>query len=265
MGRIGDAMTNHVHLKTKDKSYDTTQELAMDREPIEQQALTVREATPMTLLDRAVAQGANIETLDKLMGLQERWEANQARKAYNNAIAEVRAKLPVILKTHQAHNYKHEDLGDIARAVDPVLAEHGLSYRWRTESAGEMVNVTCIISHKDGHSEENTLSDKRDMSGSKNPIHGLGSTVSYLQRYTLKSGLGLAASKDDDAHVAVSTTISEEQVAFFKKLVSDLEADEAKLCGFVDVEKVEDMTEAKLKKATAAVNEWAKAQRAKRA
>ena len=43
--------------------------------------------TPMEMLDRAVSNGASVETLERLMNLQERWEANQARKAFDDAMA----------------------------------------------------------------------------------------------------------------------------------------------------------------------------------
>lgn len=164
--------------------------------------------TPMALLTHAVQNGANIETMEKLMALHERWEANQARKAYDAAMASAKAKIPVIIKNRTVDftgktgvrtHYKHEDLGEIARTVDPILAKHGLSYRFRTTSAvNEPVSVTCIVSHRDGHSEENTLLGPRDESGNKNAIQSVGSTITFLQRYTLKAALGLAAAADDD-------------------------------------------------------------------
>jgi hypothetical protein len=64
--------------------------------------------------------------------------------------------------------------------------------------------VTCIIAHSAGYSEENSLSAPFDPSGNKNPLQAIGSAQTYLQRYTLKAALGLAAAKDDDAR-SVST------------------------------------------------------------
>jgi hypothetical protein len=151
------------------------------------------------------------------MNLQERWEANQARKAFDDAMAAAKAEIPTINKNRMVDftgktgvrtHYRHEDLGEIARTVDPILAKHGLSYRFRTASpVGEPVTVTCVISHRDGHSEENTLVGPRDESGNKNAIQSIGSTLSFLQRYTLKAGLGLAASYDDEAR-SQTTTLS---------------------------------------------------------
>ena len=54
--------------------------------------------TPMEMLNRAVMSGATPETLEKLLALQERWEQNQARKAFDTAIAAARAKIPPIKK-----------------------------------------------------------------------------------------------------------------------------------------------------------------------
>ena len=44
------------------------------------------ELTPMGMVARAVESGASIEIIERLMSLQERWEANQARKAFDAAM-----------------------------------------------------------------------------------------------------------------------------------------------------------------------------------
>ncbi|MGH8611852.1 MAG: ERF family protein [Gammaproteobacteria bacterium] len=160
-------------------------------------------ATPTSMLDRAVHSGARVEVIERLMGLQERYENTQAVKAYNAAIAEARAEIPVILKTNAktgaGGSYKYESLADIATIVDPILAKHGLSYRYKSESNAELLKVSCVITHALGHSEENSLSAKPNKFGSSmNDIQALGSAVTYLQRYTLKLALGIATSKDTD-------------------------------------------------------------------
>lgn len=38
---------------------------------------------------------------------------------------------------------------------------------------------TCILSHRDGYSDENTLSEPADNTGSKNAIQAVGSTLTY--------------------------------------------------------------------------------------
>jgi hypothetical protein len=163
--------------------------------------------SPPQLLAHAFASGATPEVLAKYMDLHERWQDRQALQAFNAAMADAKAEIPVITKNREVDftspkgrtNYKHEDLGEITRVVTPILAKHGITVRFRTSSVpGEPIAVTCIIRHRDGHSEENTLIAGRDDSGNKNSIQAIGSTVTYLQRYTLKAALGLAAAEDDD-------------------------------------------------------------------
>jgi hypothetical protein len=154
--------------------------------------------TPMDMLSHAVERGADLDMIEKLMNLQERWEASQARKAFDEAISAAKADIPPIERTGKGHNDKrYATFAAIAKVVDPIISQHGLSYRFRT-TQGDRISVTCILSHKSGHFEETTLSGPPDASGSKNAIQAIGSTLTYLQRYSLVQMLGLAAADDDD-------------------------------------------------------------------
>jgi hypothetical protein len=146
---------------------------------------------------------ASIERMNSAFDFYQRLEAAQARKAFETAMAAAKAEFDPIVKRHEVKysttSYKHEDLADIEAAVKPALSKHGLSYRWRvTSKPNEPVSVTCVVTHEGGHFEETTLHAGADNSGGKNSIQGVGSTLTYLQRYTLKPALGLAAARDDD-------------------------------------------------------------------
>lgn len=214
--------------------------------------------TPMAMLDRALSSGATPDTLEKLLALQERWEANQGRKAFDEAMAAAKAEIPTIRKNRVVDftsqkgrtHYKHEDLAEIARTVNPILGKHGLSYRFRTTSvANEPISVTCIVSHRLGYFEENTLVGPRDDSGNKNSLQQVGSTLTYLQRMTLKAALGLAAAEDDDARASAGDTtdngpISEEQVKVLLDLIAETDTAIEKFC---EVGKVESVPEIRAK------------------
>lgn len=210
--------------------------------------------TPMDMIAQALESGQGIEVIGKLMDLQERWEKNLGRKAFDAALSDAKAEIPPIFKnrvvdftsTKGRTHYQHEDLGEIARTVDPILAKHGLSYRYRTHQDGSSVTVTCIVSHRDGHFEENTLSAVRDESGNKNSIQAVGSAITYLQRYTLKAALGLAASNDDDAKKANhapedDSTITEDQARILRKLIEDNDRDAEKFCTYFHIEAIPDL------------------------
>lgn len=210
-------------------------------------------STPMEMLEHAISQGASVEVMEKLLALQERWEGNQARKAFDAAMADIRPKMPEIVKSRHVDfqnknggrtKYDHEDLSIISNAVDPVLAAHGLSYHWKTDTSGEsnQVSVTCIVSHRDGHSEETSLSAPHDNSGNKNAIQSIGSTVTYLQRYTLKAALGLAAGPDTDGNVPLDNTpIDAGQLKKLTSLADEVSADIPRFCRHMKINKIADL------------------------
>lgn len=227
------------------------------------------DVTPLAMIDRAISSGASVETLSQLMALQERWEANQARKAFEAAMSAVKAELPRIVKTRKVDfttqkgrtNYQYEDLASIMNQIGPVLSRHGLSVRYRTKTnVNEPIAVTCIISHSMGHSEENTLMAGRDDSGNKNSIQQIGSTVTYLQRYTLKAALGLAAGADDDgvkSENKVSITEGEREIIL--TLINETNSDIEKFCNALSVESVADIPSASFRRAISMLNAKKKA------
>jgi hypothetical protein len=211
--------------------------------------------TPMTMIDRALITGAAPETLEKLLALQERWEANQGRKAFDEAMAAAKAEIPVIRKNRTVDftsskgrtHYKHEDLAEIAETVNPILGKHGLSYRFKTTNApNEPITVTCVLTHRLGYFEETTLSAGRDDSGNKNAIQQVGSTLTYLQRMTLKAALGLAAAEDDDGQAHGKTTeqiatITEDQEIQLREMIEVSGADMARFLKVGNLTKLSDM------------------------
>jgi hypothetical protein len=233
-------------------------------------------ASPMELLSRALERGADLAMVEKLMDLAERQEKNEARRAFNEALAAAKAEIPTIKKNRRVGfesrreggartDYSHEDMAEIAKVVAPILSRHGLSYRFRTHyEPGHPVTVTCIISHKLGYSEENTLPAPPDNSGNKNSIQAIGSTVTYLQRYTLKAALGLAAENDDDGKAADSAEpISAEQLQEIRDKLAASGSDIERFCKYMNVEALPDIRKNDYPKALAAIAQAMKAKKAK--
>lgn len=165
------------------------------------------------------------DIISKMMDLQERNERREAEKAYIAAMAAFKAESPKIMKdknvSYGSRNgggdtaYSHASLGNVTSTVNPVLAAHGLSASWEIDQDGSSITVTCKITHKLGHSESTSVTGAADNSGKKNSIQAVGSTISYFQRYTLLSILGLATHDQDDdgAGSQPVETLSDEQVS----------------------------------------------------
>lgn len=177
------------------------------------------------------------DRIERFIALKERIDASAAKLAFSRAVAEAKARIAdqPILKNQKGHNYKrYADFSAYAKVVDPVLSDLGLTYRFRTAQT-DRITVTCVITGH-GHEEENSLSGPADASGSKNAIQAIGSTLTYLQRYTLVQALGLAASDDDDGIAAGSgTVISDEQRNTILHLIDEVGADVARFCSYFKI------------------------------
>ncbi len=145
----------------------------------------------------AIEKGADLATIEKFMDLKERQDATEAKKAYIVAMSNFRANAPSITRTKKAHNSNYAGLAETIDEIKDLLSGCGLSHSWKTTQDETSISVTCCVTHILGHEECTVLREFPDKSGSKNSIQAVGSTVSYLQRYTLYSILGLA-SKDAD-------------------------------------------------------------------
>lgn len=163
------------------------------------------------------------ERIERFIVLKERIDAAAAKKAFDAAVAQAKATIPPAEKNSTGHNDKrYADFYAYAKVVDPIISALGLSYRFRTAQS-DRITVTCVLTHEGGHSEENSLSGPPDASGSKNAIQAIGSTLTYLQRYTLVQALGLAASNDDDGQSAAAAgAITEQQALDLNDLIDSV-------------------------------------------
>jgi len=168
--------------------------------------LQVVEPSPMEMAQSFLKAGGDLAMLKDMMALQHEHEAYQAKKAFTKAMAEFKADPPHISKDKVNTQYKskYTTLGNLINSSLPKMSKCGLSHKWDLDQTDpKMIKVTCIVTHKDGCSEETSMSAPADGSGSKNPIQQIKSTITYLKATTFESIMGLASSDanfDDDGH-----------------------------------------------------------------
>lgn len=182
----------------------------LDLEPIEREqperanVPALAENSPAGLMLAAMRQGASLEQVEKMMALQERWEAGEARKAYNAAFAAFKAEAVHIVKNKQVTDgplkgKSYAELFSVVDAITPALSRHGLSASWKlTRDEKDWIEVSCTLAHEKGHSESVAMGGPPDVGGAKNAIQARASTLSYLERYTLKAICGVAEGGEDD-------------------------------------------------------------------
>jgi len=207
-------------------------------------AIVAQSASPMAALEMALNHDLDIDKLSKILDLQERYEKMEAKKAYTQAMADFKADPPKINKdktvAFNQTKYSHASLGNVTEQINKGLAEHGLTAAWKTKQEQTMITVTCTITHKMGYGESTSLTAGADNSGKKNSIQALGSTISYLQRYTILSLTGLAThDMDDDGHKAEVKYITEKQVSEITDMIIEYVENETDFFKWLGVESVE--------------------------
>ena len=134
----------------------------------------------------------------------ERFEKREAEKAFNAAFAAFRGEDLTVLKdkargSGPLQGQKYATLHAFVQATKEALSKHGLSVSWKvTRDEPEWIEVTCVLKHKFGHFEAVAMGGPPDNGPARNALQARHSTVSYLERYTLKAICGLAEQDDDD-------------------------------------------------------------------
>jgi len=188
--------------------------------------LAVVSATPMTIIQNAVASGIGADELEKLLAMQERWEANRAREAYNAAMSEAQREMPGVIrdKLNSHLKSKYARLETVDAAIKPVYSKHGFSLSFGTlpDALPDHCHISCECRHSGGHVEKfegNFPLDLKGLAGgaNKTPIQAMGSTISYARRYLTLMIFNVAVLDEDDDGNGAPEFIDKGQVARLEK------------------------------------------------
>lgn len=229
-------------------------------EKIKKQEVAVTQGSSISdLIQFAITGKADLDKLEKLLVLKRQEEADLARKFYHKAMAAFKANPPKIDKdkdvAYGTTKYSHASLGNITEKISTELSKYGLSASWTTKQNGQIC-VTCRITHEFGHSEETTLCAPSDTSGAKNAIQAIGSTITYLERYTLLALTGLATYDDDDGKAAGVPVelISEKEQHQLADLLIAKEIKESKFLEYMKVASLAEIPKTKFQLGIIAIN-----------
>jgi hypothetical protein len=234
-------------------------------EEMTETALTVQ--SPAAMIAMAVQQGTDLTQLERLLDLQIRYEANEAKKAYTQAMADFKADPPDIYKdkTNKQYNSKYSSIDALVNPTIPQLSKYGLSHRWDyPQGTDGKVSVSCILTHSMGHSETVTMTGPVDASGSKNPIQQIKSAMTYLKIATFEAVTGLVsreANLNDDGNGAGTGFITPEMVKELNDLITNTEASLEGFLKYMAVEKIEEIPLGSYGKAKAAFEAKKKAKK----
>lgn len=150
----------------------------------------------------------DVQKFGELLRMQREVEHDQARKAFNRAMAAAQAEmLPIVRDAKNSHlNNKYAKLETIDAAIRPIYTDHGFSVRYGSAPSPHegWMRITCTVAHAAGYFEENHLDAPVTTTGSQGgrmaitPVQAIGSTVTYLRRYLLGMVWNTVLADDDD-------------------------------------------------------------------
>lgn len=228
--------------------------------------------SPANIIRMAIAGKPDIDLnkLEKFLELQEKYEANQARKIFTTNFALAQKDITAVLKNKknpQTHS-QYAGLDDIINMAKPVYTDKGFSvifYEGNTDKP-EHVRICADILHSAGHKETYFYDMPLDGSGIKGnanmtKIHGKSSSTSYARRYLLCMIWNIPT-QDTDGNTTVAN-ITKEQADGLRAQIKELGAKEEKFLDYMGLEKLEDMPLRDYRKAQAAIEAQRKAKEAK--
>jgi hypothetical protein len=217
--------------------------------PKENQEVSVVEVkAPAQLIELAIEKGnIDLEKLEKLMLLQERHVANEAKKIFVTSFSMAQMEISAVVKDKlnpQTHS-KYAGLESIIENAKPVYTKHGFSvifYEGKPEIA-DAVRVCADVLHRAGHKETYYYDVPLDGTGIKGNanmtrIHGKSSSVSYGRRYLMCMIWNIATEDDDgvaaglpveyitDKERSELTDMAVEQGASLPKLIAYLKVED---------------------------------------
>lgn len=163
---------------------------------------------PLMLLEKAVERGMDPAQLKALVDLHEQWQASRAREAFNSAMKECQAELPLIVKDAENSQTKsrYAKMEYIQVIAKPVITKHGFALSFAEEDCPtpEWKRTICDVRHSGGHCVRYHLDLPLDGVGAKgnaigamNRVQAAVSTGTYAQRYLIARIFNLTIADTD--------------------------------------------------------------------
>ena len=248
--QIGDVLLTRVITDIDQRRKETARGNAVEIHQTAPAPAASESTAIIQMIERAALNpNVDIDKMERLLEMQERIMARNAKTAFDAAFAGMQQDLPVInerggIKDRNGNVQSRYALWeDINEAIKPILAKHGFGISFRTGKRDGHIVVTGVLSHAEGHREETEMELPTDTSGSKNAVQAVGSSTSYGKRYTASALLNLTSRGEDDDGAAsnAAKTITEKQVLDLRDLIAEVGADEQRFLSVGKLDRLEDM------------------------
>lgn len=145
--------------------------------------------------------------------------SEEGRKELFAAIAKMQSELTGAFKAKSGHGYKYADLAQCIKTAQEPLANNGLAVVQLLSETDKGTEIETILTHEaGGYVSSSFLMAKAVLmgGGGKNPAQTMGSSITYMRRYSYCAIIGLAQTDDDAANIREPDATAKQWVAAVK-------------------------------------------------
>jgi len=167
-------------------------------------SVAVQKSNPDHFIEMALDKGLGIEYLERLFALKKEYDAQEAKKAFDEAMALFQSKCPTIKKMKGVKNkngvllYSFAPIEDIESQTKELRNECGFSYLIKTEFPEGFVIASCEVRHINGHSETSIVKmpmlPQTEIMSNAQVTAG---TITFCKRYAFCNAFGIMTMDDD--------------------------------------------------------------------
>lgn len=217
--------------------------------------------SPLALLSDAIQKGMSIDVIREIKAMAKEMADEEAARAFSVAFAAFKAEVVTVIRGKEVTDgplkgRRYAELHSFVDAATPALAKHGLSHSWSvTRDEKDWIEVTCTIEHSLGGKKQVSQGGPPDSGGAKNPLQARISTVTYLERSTLKAVTGLAEKGDDDdgGNVDTGEVINDAQRNAILDLIDEVGGSADVFCKYFKIAAIAALPAAQYDRAIAAL------------
>ncbi len=173
-------------------------------------------ASVESFIEKALASGASVEALEKLLVMRKELKGEHAKEAFIAAMANFQRECPVIIKDKVVNDkygklrYKYAPMDSIVNQVREYIGKNGLSYTIDVNNENGILTAIVKITHILGHSETSSFQVPIDKDGFMSAPQKYAAASTFAKRYALNNALGILTGDEDtdavlDEEVAVPT------------------------------------------------------------
>jgi hypothetical protein len=171
------------------------------------QALDNQPVTVEQMICRGIDRGLPVDTMERLLAMRRELKAEQAKEAFDRAMAAFQADCPAIHKNKAVYvkgalRYRYAPLEVIIEQVKQTMAQCGFSHKEDAIVEPGWVTGICKVTHTMGHSESTTFKVPIDKDAFMGEAQKFASAFTFTKRYAFCAAFGIMTADEDDDSVA---------------------------------------------------------------